>query len=80
MGIEKSKSLVPLIHAGTGSDQLAEDVLRKARLTVACREEMSLSERRDMLEMLGLAPGSGDEVDMSKDVDVQQWNSAHGRM
>lgn len=61
--------------AGAGVDVA---IIEKAKRIVALREEMSLVERYDLLEMLGLV--GDDATDLVRTVDIQVWNSTHGRM
>lgn len=72
MGLDAQK------HVMTGSVAIDEVLIEKAKRTVALREEIPAAERYELLEMLGLV-GDG-TVDLVRVVDVQEWNSTHGRM
>lgn len=72
MGLDAQKQVM------AGSVAVDEVLIEKAKRTVALREEIPAAERYELLEMLGLV-GDG-TVDLVRMVDVQQWNSTHGRM
>lgn len=72
MGLDAQKQVM------VGSVAVDEVLIEKAKRTVAMREEIPAAERYELLEMLGLV-GDG-TVDLVRVVDVQQWNSTHGRM
>lgn len=72
MGLDAQKQVM------AGSIAVDEVLIEKAKRTVALREEIPAAERYELLEMLGLV-GDG-TVDLVRMVDVQQWNSTHGRM
>lgn len=72
MGLDAQKQVM------VGSVAVDEVLIEKAKRTVALREEIPAAERYELLEMLGLV-GDG-TVDLVRMVDVQQWNSTHGRM
>lgn len=72
MGLDAQKQVM------AGSIAVDEVLIEKAKRTVALREEIPAAERYELLEMLGLV-GDG-TVDLVRVVDVQEWNSTHGRM
>lgn len=72
LGLDAEKQVM------AGSTAVDEVLIEKARRTVALREEMSLDERYEVMEMLGLV-GDG-ATDLVRTVDIQVWNSTHGRM
>lgn len=72
MGLDAEKQVM------AGSVAVDEVLIEKAKRTVAMREEIPAAERYELFEMLGLV-GDG-TVDLVRVVDVQQWNSTHGRM
>lgn len=72
MGFDKERQVM---GAGAGVEMA---VIEKAKRTVALREEMSLDERYEVMEMLGLV-GDG-TLDLVRSIDMHQWNTTHGKM
>ena len=70
LAFDRERETLPIL----GSELALDAALAaKARRAVALREEMSVDERYEIMEMLGLISGNGDEVQLDKTVSVQGW-------